>query len=303
MTTADALSYDGVLPVDKPVGPTSHDAVARARRALRTRRIGHTGTLDPFASGLLLLCVGPATRAAEYLTGLDKGYHATVRLGATTDTDDLTGVIVAEADPSAVTREAVEAILATMVGTIMQRPPAYSAKKREGERAYTAARAGRPLELDPVAVRIDALRVTAFQLPDVALEVRCGSGTYIRAIARDLGAALGVGAHLTALRRTTVGSHHVDAAVPLDELDDVDRVAAAFIPALDALRHLPRVELDAGQVAEIRHGRAIRTDDGGVTAGSAEAGTPQTVVLGRAGALIAIGERRGTDIRPRKVFA
>jgi tRNA pseudouridine55 synthase len=288
-------SYDGVLPVDKPVGPTSHDVVGAVRRALRTRRVGHTGTLDPFASGVLLLCIGPATRVAEYLAGLDKRYHATVRLGVATDTDDLTGTITAEHDTSGVTREAVARVLAGMRGDVLQRPPAYSAKKREGERAYAAARAGRPLELEPVRVRIDELRLTAFAPPHLELDVLCGSGTYIRAIARDLGAALGVGAHLTALRRTAVGDHTVDDAVPLAALDDATRVASAFIPVVAALQHLPRVELDEAQVSDIRHGRVIRAEPAATASG--------TVVLAAAGALVAIGERSGGVIRPRKVFA
>jgi tRNA pseudouridine55 synthase len=296
MTTTET-SYDGVLPVDKPVGPTSHDVVRVVRRALRTRRVGHTGTLDPFASGLLLLCIGPATRAAEYLSGLDKRYHATLRLGIATDTDDVTGAVIAEHDAGSVTRAAVEQVLAGMRGDVLQRPPAYSAKKRAGERAYAAARAGRPLELEPVRVRIHELRIIAFAPPHVELDVHCGSGTYIRAIARDLGDALGVGAHLSALRRTAVGPHSVDDAVPLDALDDTDRLAAAFIPTLAALRHLPRVDLDEAQVIDIRHGRAIRTDE------VVDMDTARTVVLAGGGELIAIGERRGADIRPRKVFA
>jgi tRNA pseudouridine55 synthase len=285
---------DGVLPIDKPVGPTSHDVVGTVRRALRTRRVGHTGTLDPFASGLLLVCTGNATRIAEYLTGLDKRYHARVRLGIATDTDDNTGSVLTEADPSQVTPAAVEDALAAMTGMVLQRPPAYSAKKVAGERAYAAARAGRALELEPVPVRIDELRIVSVELPYLELDVACGSGTYIRAIARDLGEALGVGGHLTALRRTAVGEHHVDGALDLGELGDAERVNAAMIPAAAALVGMPQVLLNDDQLRNIRHGRAIHVD---------AATGDGAVALLHGGDLVAVGIRGGNTIRPRKVFA
>ena len=216
MTPTD--SVEGVLPVDKPAGPTSHDMVARARRALGTRRIGHTGTLDPFASGLMLLCVGRATRIAEYLSGMDKRYTAVVRLGVSTDTCDATGSITAERDAAGVSRADIETALRSQRGAILQTPPAYSAKKVGGERSYALAREGRAVELEPVPVIVHEITLTRFETPHLHLDVRCSSGTYIRAIARDLGAALGVGAHLTALRRTAVGSHSIEHSVSADDL-------------------------------------------------------------------------------------
>jgi tRNA pseudouridine55 synthase len=309
MTTPDgvhAAQPDGVLRVDKPAGPTSHDAVAAVRRALRTRRVGHTGTLDPFASGLLLICAGSATRAAEYLSGLDKRYTATVRLGVATDTDDLTGAVTAVQDAGSVTAEAVERALAPLRGAVLQRPPAYSAKKRAGERAYAAARAGRPLDLEPVAVLIHELRIRSFDGPDVRLDIRCGSGTYIRAIARDLGEALGTGGHLTELRRTAVGSHSVEDAVPLEALDDAGRVAAAMMSTATALRHLPQVELDAAQCATVRHGRPLlleEQEDPSGPSGDPAAAAGEVVVLTSGGAVVAIGARTGARVQPRKVFA
>jgi tRNA pseudouridine55 synthase len=284
---------DGVLRVDKPAGPTSHDAVNRARQSLGTRRIGHTGTLDPFASGLLMLCAGSATRVAEYLSGLDKEYVATVRLGVTTDTDDLTGAPVAEADAGAVTRGDVERALDALRGSVLQVPPRYSAKKRGGERAYAAARQGRELELDPVSVTVHRLDIIAFRPSETDLIVRCSSGTYIRAIARDLGAALGVGAHLTALRRTAIGPHTVAGALSFDELADRARATAALQPTLTALAHLPRHDVDAGDAVDIRHGRAVRVegaDDAAVVAIAAD------------GRLLGIGEVQGGLLRPRKVL-
>jgi tRNA pseudouridine55 synthase len=287
---------NGVLPVDKPVGPTSHDAVAAVRRALRTREVGHTGTLDPFASGLLLVCVGRATRLAEYLTGLPKTYVATMRLGEATDTDDLTGEVIQSSGAwRSLSGNAIEDALRAQVGTIQQLPPSYSAKKVGGERMYAAARRGETVERKAVAVTVHAIRVLGIDLPDVELEVECGAGTYIRAIARDAGAALGVGGHLRALRRTRVGPHFVDRAVPLDALGDAERVGAAMLTPLEAVSHLPRVAVDEEGIAALRYGRAL----------PAAPETPEGCPLALAsedGALLAIGERTGGVLQPRKVF-
>ena len=291
-----AASPGGVLPVDKPEGPTSHDAVAAVRRALRTRQVGHTGTLDPFASGLLLVCVGPSTRLAEYLTPLPKTYLATMRLGEETDTDDLTGRVVSSSDGwRAVREDDVARALAAQAGTIQQMPPAYSAKKVEGRRSYDVARGGGEVALAPVAVTIHAIRVVSVDLPDVVFEVTCGSGTYIRAIARDVGRALGVGGHLRTLRRTRIGAHDVDHAVPVDALGDEARVAAAMIAPADALAHLPRVVADARGQADVAHGRAVPAPDGLAADGP-------VAVVSEAGALLAVGEAADGRVRPRKVF-
>ncbi|HET7230000.1 MAG TPA: tRNA pseudouridine(55) synthase TruB [Longimicrobium sp.] len=286
----------GVLPVDKPEGPTSHDVVARVRRALGTRAVGHTGTLDPFASGLLLVCVGPATRLAEYLTGLPKVYVATMRLGAATDTDDLTGEVIGGSDAwRSVTREQVEAALQAQVGTIQQLPPIYSAKKVDGERMYAAARRGEAVERKPATVNIYSIRLLGMDLPDVEFEVECGAGTYIRAIARDAGDLLGVGGHLRTLRRTRVGPHAVERAVPLDLLDQAERVREAMLTPLEAVAHLPRAIVDEPGIAALRHGRALSA--------SAEIPAGRPVALAtEEGTLLAIGERSGDLIQPRKVF-
>ena len=292
-----AGALNGVLPVDKPVGPTSHDAVAAVRRALKTRQVGHTGTLDPFASGLLLVCVGPATRLAEYLTGLPKTYRAVMRLGEGTDTDDLTGgVISSSEDWRTVTEDAVRAALAAQVGEIDQLPPLYSAKKVAGERMYAVARRGGEVERQPVRVRIHAIRVVSIDLPDVELEVECCAGTYIRAIARDAGEALGVGGHLRALRRTRVGAHSVDSAVPLGELGEPGRAEAALISPADAVSHLPRVTVDEAGARDLSHGRGVASGD------EVPEGVPVALVSG-GGDLLAIAERAGPWLRPRKVFA
>jgi tRNA pseudouridine55 synthase len=286
-----------VLPVDKPRGPTSHDAVAAVRRALGTRQVGHTGTLDPFASGLLLVCVGPATRLAEYFAPLPKRYVATLRLGEATDTDDLTGAVVSSSEGwRTLDAAAVEGALARQVGTIEQLPPAYSAKKVQGERLYAAAREGREVERTPSTVTIHALRVLAVELPDVRFEVECGAGTYIRAIARDAGGALGVGGHLRELRRTAIGPHRVEDAVPLDLLGDEARVREAMLPPAAAISHLPRVVVDAAGEAELRHGRPVPAEE------ETPAEAP-VALLSAEGALLAVGERADGWVRPRKVFA
>jgi tRNA pseudouridine55 synthase len=285
----------GVLPVDKPAGPSSHDVVAAARRALGERRIGHTGTLDPFATGLLLLCVGPATRLAEFLTGLDKRYEAAARLGIATDTLDDTGAVVSETDRwQALDPARIRAAFEEQAGPLSQRPPVYSAKKVGGRRAYEMAREGQAVRPDPVDVVVHELDVTHIDPPFVRFRMHCSSGTYVRAIARDAGEALDVGAHLTALRRTAIGSFVVDDALAPDRLEDAAAVDDALISPLDALSHLPVVSIDADEVRKVGHGQAL-SPGGRVQSG--------LVVLASDGALVAIAEADARAIRPRKVFA
>lgn len=290
-------STAGVLPVDKPEGPTSHDVVAMARRALGTRRIGHTGTLDPFASGLLLLCLGPATRLAEYLTGLSKTYTATVRLGTSTDTDDHTGTVVSSTDAwRDLDADAIGRALEAQTGDIRQLPPVYSAKKVAGERMYAAARRGEAVERTPVAVTIHSIRVLRVDLPEVEIEVHCSSGTYIRAIARDLGEALGVGGHLTALRRTRIGTHDIAGAIRVEEMADPAAVAGALMPPAAAVSHLPRVELDEDATRKIANGGAIGVPE------MEQVGEGLVALVSSAGDLLALGQKQGGAIRPKKVF-
>jgi tRNA pseudouridine55 synthase len=289
--------FNGVLPIDKPVGPTSHDAVAAVRRALKTREVGHTGTLDPFASGLLLICVGKATRLAEYLTATRKRYVATMRLGVATDTDDLTGETILASDAwRDLSDDEIRAALARQVGTIQQLPPTYSAKKVDGQRMYAVARQGGEVERKPVAVSIYSIDVLDVRLPEVEFAVECGSGTYIRAIARDVGAGLGVGGHLAALRRTHVGPHDVSRAVPLDRLDDADAVAAALLSPAEAIAEMPRATVGDEARTAIGHGRPVQV--------SIDAAEDEPVaLLSESGELLAIGQRVGGVVRPRKVFA
>ncbi len=285
----------GVIPVDKPAGPTSHDVVATARRALRIRRIGHTGTLDPFATGLLLLCVGAATRLAEYLTDLDKVYEATARLGVATDTLDGTGAVLSETGSwTELGTGRIRTAFEDQAGTRLQRPPAYSAKRLGGRRAYELARAGEAVQPEPVEVTIHTLEVTGIDGPDVSFRLRASSGTYVRSVARDAGEALGTGAHLTALRRTRVGGFDVEGALTPDRLEDEAAVRHALIPPAGALAHLPVVVVSEEERGRVAHGQRVRP----------AAPAPDGVVAVTCDdALVAVAESEGGLIRPRKVFA
>lgn len=309
------MSEAGIVRVDKPEGPTSHDVVAAARRAFGERRIGHTGTLDPFATGLLLVCIGrTATRLAPLITDLPKRYHAVARLGEETTTDDCTGEVTLRNDGANIDGGRVAAALDAMKGQSMQTPPAFSAKKVEGRRAYVSARAGIEVDLAPVPITIHEVRVIDVRLPDVEFEVLCSAGTYVRAIARDLGRSLGIGGHLRALRRTAIGQHRVEGAVPLDQLGDDAAVSAAWMRPLDAVAHLPRVDIDADDLARITHGMSVPApvglDRGAAGAGlgaSAESASGSVaaarIAVTHDGRLVAIAQVSEGDLLPKKVFA
>jgi tRNA pseudouridine55 synthase len=287
-----------VLPVDKPAGPTSHDIVARARRALRLRRVGHSGTLDPFATGLLLLCVGPATRLAEYLQGLPKTYLASARLGVSTDTLDRDGTETARSDvPASVDRDAVEQALDSFQGTHPQVPPQFSAKKVGGEAMHRKARRGESVSLPPSQVTVYEIELVSFDSPTVSFRVKCSAGTYVRSIARDLGDRLGTGAHLTELRREAVGDLDVAAALPASELDDPGAVVAHAITPLDALSHLTALPVSPAEAARILHGQALSAPEAGAPSGEG------ILLLTLGGRLIAVAEAADGRIRPRKVFS
>ncbi|MGE0159262.1 MAG: tRNA pseudouridine(55) synthase TruB [Gemmatimonadales bacterium] len=289
-----AAASDFVLPVDKPEGPTSHDVVRAARKAVGNRRIGHTGTLDPFASGLLLLCVGKATRLAEYLAGQDKTYEAVALLGATTATLDPEGeVLERRSGWESLDRTRIEAVLERFRGDVDQVPPEYSAKKIDGVAAHRRVRRGETVLLRPVRVRISSLALTGLDLPRITLRLTCSSGTYVRALARDIGEALGVGAHLEKLRRTAIGDLSVADALAYEDLADPERVAGAALAPLDALGHLPALDVDDDVLARIMHGSSVTVE------GDARDGT---VLLAHGGNLVAIGEREHGVVHPRKVF-
>lgn len=254
---------DGVLVIDKPAGPTSHDVVARMRRVLGTKRIGHTGTLDPFATGVLPLVVGRATRLASFLSGDDKEYDAGVRLGLATETYDgtrLSGEAVPA--PPGIDREAIEAALDRFRGSFDQKPPPYSAKKIEGVPAYKLARTNRPVELRPVPVTVRELALVDYGHGLARIRVRATAGFYVRSLAHDLGRVLGCGAHLETLRRTRAGIFGLDASVPLPEAEaDPERAAAAAVPLDRLLSDIPAVTLNQRGTWRAAHGNDVTAAD------------------------------------------
>lgn len=249
---------NGLVIVDKPAGITSHDVVARIRRMAGTRKVGHAGTLDPMATGVLVVGINRATRLLGHLLLTDKGYDATVRLGVGTTTDDAEGEVIETKPVDAITDEAVRAALASMVGEIDQVPSAVSAIKIDGKRAYERVRAGEDVQIAPRRVTISSIEISRIErveeFLDVDISVQCSSGTYIRAIARDLGVVLGVGGHLTALRRTAVGPFGLEVARRLDELAD----EFAVLDIAEAAREsFPAVDLDEDHTAMVRVGKKL----------------------------------------------
>lgn len=258
----------GVLILDKPPGPTSHDLVARVRKSLRTRRVGHAGTLDPFASGVLVVGVGRGTRLLPYLQQTDKVYQATVRLGQATSTDDYTGTTLSSQSAAGISVDDVQQALASFRGSIWQRPSAVSAIKVAGQRAHKRVRAGQEVEIPAREVFVDSLTMSESTRPnsdllDVKIELRCSTGTYVRAIARDLGQSLGCGGHLTALRRTAVGPFTTALAHRADA-DDLSTVLHTLGWAATAV--LPTLEVDETTAAWVANGRQAPTDAEGIVA-------------------------------------
>jgi len=267
------LLMDGVLVIDKPSGMTSHDVVARARHILHERRIGHTGTLDPFATGVLVIVLGKATRLSQFLTGVDKEYEAIIRLGYSTDTGDRTGKPLSgpEAQARNWTEEEIEAALQSLRGYIDQVPPMYSAKKVEGKKLYELARRGESIERKPVRVCIydfEAIRPEGQLIKDnldgtfdFHTRVSCSSGTYVRTLAEDFGKRLYVGAHLAELRRTRVGDLGIDQAITLDQLKihfGEESIGTVLLPPGAALSRLPFVHLTGEDVRRANHGREVK---------------------------------------------
>lgn len=251
----------GVLVVDKPIGLTSHDVVQVIRRGTNIRRAGHTGTLDPRASGVLVVLIGPAVRLSEYVSASDKRYQATIRLGSSTDTYDADGVVTqSNVSVDSITEEQFNEALEQFIGEIEQVPPPYSAIKVKGKRAYEMAREGEEVELAPRKIQVYSLEVLEWAPPEVVIDVYCSSGTYVRSLANDLGNTLGCGAHLVGLRRTKSGRFTLRDAVPLRRLQegfDAGDWYRHLIPAAEALADWPMVELNADSVELIRHGHRV----------------------------------------------
>ena len=287
------MASHGILLVDKPGGLTSHDVVARVRRAFGTRKVGHAGTLDPMATGLLVIGIEGATRLLTYIVGADKTYTATIRLGARTTTDDAEGELVDSADAGAwagVDDGAVRNGIRSLTGAISQVPSSVSAIKVAGRRAYDLVRAGESVELAAREVTVSRFDLLAQRRTDGFLDldviVDCSSGTYIRALGRDLGDLLGVGGHLTALRRTRVGGFAIEGAVGIDDLVG----AATLTPAEAAARVLPVLSVTAEEARDLRHGKRLVGQRDRLTASEVAAIDPDGVLVG-------IVEARGKDVK------
>jgi tRNA pseudouridine55 synthase len=277
------LAMNGVLLIDKPAGMTSHDVVARVRKIIGERRVGHTGTLDPFATGLLVILVGRATRLAQFLNGAEKEYEAVIRFGHATDTGDVTGSRIERDEPHAQARSAqslrqdeIQAAMTSLTGEIEQVPPMYSAKKIQGKKLYEFAREGQEVERQPVRVTIgefemswpddELRRANDDGSVDLCVRVVCSAGTYIRTLAEDLGQKLGIGSHLAELRRTRAGKFEIDGALTFETLAEVCNLAmldGALISPYDALSHLPAIDLDADQARRTKHGLALELEHDG----------------------------------------
>jgi tRNA pseudouridine55 synthase len=289
---------NGLLVIDKPGGVTSRDAVNRAQRWLpKGTKVGHTGTLDPLATGVLVLCVGAATRLADLIQGMGKTYRSRFRLGARSDTDDADGAVTPMPGAAPPGEAALRDALAAFVGEIEQVPPAYSAVKLGGRRAHDLARGGEAVSLAPRRVRVDAIRLLGYAWPFADVEIDCGKGTYIRAIARDLGAALGCGGLVETLRRTRVGPFTAEQGAGLDVPPEEGR--AKLLPMTMAVQQLPRVELDTDRARKFAHGQLFNAVD---VLPAASIYT-QFAVMEPTGRLIGIGIRHeGGSLRPVIVF-
>ncbi len=295
-------AISGVLVVDKPVGMTSHDVVQAVRTGTGLRRAGHTGTLDPRASGVLVILVGPAVRLSEFVSASDKRYQAIIRLGSTTDTFDADGKFTNSDEPVDVTEDQFEKVLNTFIGEIEQTPPPYSAVKVQGRKAYDMARQGEEVELAPRKITVHHLEVLEWAPPEVVIDVHCSSGTYVRSLANDLGNVLGCGAYLVGLRRTKSGRFSLRDATPLRKLQEAFHAGNWYqylIPAAEALAEWPAVELSPDEVEDVRHGHRVKA------AADAQPGLVRGVST--QGELVALmelmtGESGEPEWQPKKVF-
>jgi len=286
----------GILPVEKGPGVTSFQVVAHLRRVLRAPRIGHGGTLDPAATGLLPILIGEATKLTPYLVDLDKEYVATVRLGVTTESQDLSGAVLETRPVPPLDAAAIEAALAPLVGVIRQVPPMFSALHRGGKRLYELARQGVEVDREPREVTVHSIRLVSVSLPDFVIHVRCGKGTYVRTLAADVGAALGCGSALAGLVRTRVGPYALESAVPWDEVRQArtgDTLWPRLLPPDSALAGLAPVHLDADGARAFAHGQAVAA--GGRVLGWLR-------VYGPGDALLGVGQGLGDRVKPERLL-
>ena len=291
-------SLCGLLNIHKPEGWTSREVVNHVQKLVRPAKAGHAGTLDPLATGVLVVCVGPATRLINFVQASTKRYRGRFRLGLTSDTEDISGALTELPGAELVTRDSIESLLPGLTGQILQRPPAFSALHVDGQRAYELARKGKTVELDPRPVRIDRLILTEFSPPDFVLEITCGAGTYVRSVGRDLGAQLGCGAVMTALVREAVGSFAVSTAINPEHLDR-DQLIANLIPARQAVDHLPTTTISDDEIVALRQGKSLS----GQHIPTGPAGT-MLALLNATGELVAVAELTAEGrCQPRIVLA
>jgi tRNA pseudouridine55 synthase len=300
-----APDVSGIISVNKPVGPTSFDVIRVVRKGTGVRKAGHAGTLDPAASGVLLVVLGEAVRISEYLMELPKKYLATVRMGVTTDTYDSEGAPTRIVDSMDVSQEELERALMGFVGEIEQTPPAFSAVKVDGERAYRLARKGAEVALRPRGARIDRIELLRFAPPEAEIEVECGKGTYIRSLAHDVGQVLGCGGHLASLVRTRVGAFSVESAVSLADLEGAfaGEWRGPVLPMDCGLTHLPAITLHIEDEKDLRHGQAVRIDEERLAGVALEDGHPYRAYAEDGGLVGIIRYDAAAGVwRPRKVF-
>ncbi len=291
---ASKPTINGVLVIDKPLGVSSFGVVRQVRGELQIKKVGHTGTLDPLATGVLPLCLGEATKIAGLLQADDKVYLGTALMGVQTDTLDMEGQVLAEAEPSGVTEDRVRQAMESFRGTLQQVPPAFSAIHKDGKRAYELARKGEKVDLPPREVHIHELELARWDPPRFDLHMACSKGTYVRSLVRDLGDALGCGATLAALRRLRSGAFDLEAAVPLDEVRDRVRDGTLPLVSMDtALAHLPAVEVTPDQADKVRQGQPadVAPPDG-----------DELIRIRCDDQLMALGQGRGGKVWPKRVF-
>jgi tRNA pseudouridine55 synthase len=294
----------GILILKKPSGPTSRDVVDRVARLIPIAKVGHAGTLDPLATGVLIVCVGAATRLTDVLQHMRKSYRTLIRLGARSDTLDADGLIKSEASPRVPSLTEVQQALIPLRGRVEQMPPDHSALKIKGRRAYDLARAGRPVDLAARIVQIDHIAVLEYAWPELELEIDCSKGTYIRSIARDVGEALGCGGYVQTLVRTRIGPFTVEEAIdPL--LLTADSMGRLMRPAIDAVAHLPRIVLDAAQIEAVVHGRTLAAPEIQLPdPASPEINAGLVALVDSVGNLLALAEldSQQRTLQPRKVL-
>jgi tRNA pseudouridine55 synthase len=284
----------GLLNIDKPAGLTSRDVVNRVQRLVRPHKVGHAGTLDPLATGVLVVAVGPATRLVEYVQRMAKTYQGIFLLGRTSDTEDVQGTVVELPNASAPTPAEIEAVIPRFLGTIQQRPPAYSALKLAGRRAYAMARKGDAVELAARPVEIHGIQIVRYEYPELELLIECGSGTYVRSLGRDIAEGLGTGAVMSALRRLAVGPFRAEEGLQVDQLS-LEVNAERMVSPSWAVQDLPQIVVDREEAARLRKGQTI--------VNRAKVSGEEMAALDGAGGLVAIVVPAGRlELRPMKCF-